>query len=64
VHIPLQELSSRLGEVPRHQPIATMCEGGSRSALAASVLERAGIEKVMNVAGGMSVWRTIESPAV
>jgi hypothetical protein len=28
------------------------------------VLERAGIEKVMNVAGGMSVWRTIESPAV
>jgi hydroxyacylglutathione hydrolase len=64
VHIPLQELSSRLGEVPRHQPIATMCEGGSRSALAASVLERAGIENVMNVAGGMSVWRTIESPAV
>jgi hydroxyacylglutathione hydrolase len=64
LHIPLQELSSRLGEIPRHQPVATMCEGGSRSALAASLLERAGVEHVMNVAGGMSVWRTIESPAV
>jgi hydroxyacylglutathione hydrolase len=64
LHIPLQELRSRIEEIPRGRPIATMCEGGSRSALAASLLERAGLENVMNVAGGMSVWRTIESPAV
>ena len=64
LHIPLQELPSRLEAIPRRRPIATMCEGGSRSALAASLLERAGVEDVMNVAGGMAAWRAIESPAV
>jgi hydroxyacylglutathione hydrolase len=60
LHIPLQELESRLGDLPRHSPIATICEGGARSALAASLLERADLTNVMNVAGGMAAWRAIE----
>ncbi len=63
LHIPLQELGPRIGDLPRQSPIATMCEGGARSALAASLLERAGVTTVMNVAGGMAAWRAIESPA-
>jgi rhodanese-related sulfurtransferase len=38
-----------------------MCEGGYRSALAASILARNGIEHVVNVAGGMSAWRQLEA---
>jgi hydroxyacylglutathione hydrolase len=63
LHIPLQELGPRIGDLPRHAPIATMCEGGARAALAASLLERADLTNVMNVAGGMAVWRANESPA-
>jgi hydroxyacylglutathione hydrolase len=64
LHIPLQELTSRLDALPRRQPIATMCEGGARSALAAGLLERAGVGDVSNVDGGMAAWRIIESPVV
>ena len=61
LHIPLGDLQSRAPEIPRDRPVATMCEGGYRSALAASILERAGVDRVMNVAGGMSAWRQLEA---
>ena len=61
LHVPLGDLESRAAEIPRSRPVATMCEGGYRSALAASVLERAGVDRVMNVAGGMSAWRQLEA---
>jgi rhodanese-related sulfurtransferase len=40
-----------------------MCEGGYRSALAASVLARAGVDRIANVTGGMSAWRQMETTA-
>lgn len=55
LHIPLAELGSRLAEIPAG-PIAVHCQGGSRSAVAASVLEEAGFAGVANVAGGFSAW--------
>jgi hydroxyacylglutathione hydrolase len=61
LHIPLGDLQSRASEIPRDRRIATMCEGGYRSALAASILERAGVDRVVNVAGGMSAWRQLEA---
>lgn len=64
VHIPLQELASRLDAIPRHQAIATMCEGGARSAMAASLLERAGLDGVANVTGGMAAWRALANPTI
>jgi hydroxyacylglutathione hydrolase len=64
LHIPLQELTSHLDALPRRGPIATMCEGGARSTLAAGLLERAGLEEVSNVDGGMAAWRVVASRAV
>jgi hydroxyacylglutathione hydrolase len=64
LHIPLQELAGRVADIPRSRPVATICEGGSRSALAAGLLERAGVRDVLNVDGGMHAWRTTESSAV
>jgi len=42
--------------------LAVICGGGYRSTVAASVLERAGFENVVNVTGGMSAWRAAGLP--
>ena len=59
MHIPLGDLASRASEIPRDRPVATMCEAGYRSSLAASVLARTGVDNVVNVTGGMSAWRAL-----
>jgi glyoxylase-like metal-dependent hydrolase (beta-lactamase superfamily II)/rhodanese-related sulfurtransferase len=56
-HIPLSELPARAGELDRGASWAVICASGYRSAIAASVLERAGITRVSNVVGGMDAWR-------
>jgi len=60
VHIPLGELARRASELPRDRTIATICEGGYRSSLAASVLSRVGIDRLVNVTGGMAAWRALQ----
>jgi hydroxyacylglutathione hydrolase len=57
LHIPLGELVDRAGAIPRGGVVATVCEGGYRSSLAASLLERHGIANVANIVGGMHEWR-------
>jgi rhodanese-related sulfurtransferase len=47
----------RAAEFDHRQPIATICEGGYRSMLAASILVRAGFAEVLNVSGGMTAYR-------
>jgi len=58
VNIPLAELVARVHELRAHagRPIAVHCQGGSRSAVAASVLQASGFEDVANVEGGYSAW--------
>jgi hydroxyacylglutathione hydrolase len=58
MHVPLGELPSRTGDVPRTGTVATICEAGYRSTLAASLLSRAGVDKVLTVEGGMSAFRS------
>ncbi len=48
IHIPLGHLSKRLSELPKGQPLVMQCQSGSRSAIAASLLRRAGYEDVSN----------------
>ena len=60
VHIPIGELTGRTGDVPRTGPVATICEGGYRSTLAASLLSRAGVSDVLTVEGGMGAYRGLE----
>jgi hydroxyacylglutathione hydrolase len=56
VHVPLNELASRSGEIDRSRPIHVICAGGYRSSIAASLLERAGFHAPINVVGGMTAW--------
>ena len=54
--IPLAELTARLEELRGVGAIAVHCQGGSRSAVAASVLQAAGFTDVVNVDGGYAAW--------
>jgi rhodanese-related sulfurtransferase/uncharacterized damage-inducible protein DinB len=57
VHIPLGELSNRLPDLPQGQPILAYCGHGERASSAASILERAGHTRLLNLAGGLPAWR-------
>jgi hydroxyacylglutathione hydrolase len=60
VSIPVGEITRRAGELRGAGTVATMCEGGFRSGLAASVLKRVGVD-VVNVTGGMHACRALEA---
>ena len=57
LHIPYGDLAGRLEELPRDRPIATICRGGKRSGLAASILQRAGFDDIIHVGKGVGAWR-------
>jgi rhodanese-related sulfurtransferase len=58
IHIPYGQLTERLGELPPDRVIATVCSGGKRSGLAASLLQREGREPVVHVGhGGVGTWQ-------
>ena len=56
VHVPLNHLEERLADVPPGRKIVVHCAGGYRSSIAASLLERRGIESVRELAGGLAAW--------
>lgn len=55
-HAPLARLAGRLQEVPKDRRVAVICGSGYRSSLAASLLMRAGYNRLANVMGGMSAY--------
>lgn len=61
-NIPLAELQRRTGELDREVPLAVICAGGYRSAMAASLLARDRFANVSNVVGGTSAWIAEKMP--
>ena len=59
IHLPIGEVASHARAFASRPMVATMCEGGTRSLLAASLLARAGLSNVVNVTGGMSAYRSL-----
>ncbi len=58
VHIPLDELPDRLGELASGQPVAFVCRSGARSSRAAATARKHGTQ-ALNVSGGMLAWRKV-----
>ena len=54
--MPLHKLESLVSSLEHDRPIAVNCKGGYRSAIACSLIERAGFKDVMNVTGGFDAW--------
>ena len=61
VQIPLDELSSRLNELPKDQPIMIICHSGNRSGQAQAILAQARFNAT-SVAGGMIAWNQAGYP--
>jgi hydroxyacylglutathione hydrolase len=62
IGIPLNRLGERLSELPRNRPLLVHCAGGYRSSIAASLLQRAGFTKVVELAGGVAAWEAAGLP--
>jgi adenylyltransferase/sulfurtransferase len=54
--IPLGEITERLDELEREQPIIVHCHSGMRSAQAVQLLQERGFAKVYNLEGGIDAW--------
>ncbi|MFF9345088.1 MULTISPECIES: rhodanese-like domain-containing protein [unclassified Streptomyces] len=64
LHIPLNELPARSGELPADRPLVLHCAGGGRSSVAASLLRRRGFQDVSDLLGGYAAWAlTATEPA-
>jgi hydroxyacylglutathione hydrolase len=61
-NVPLGYLTERLGELPTTRPVVVQCQGGTRSAIAASVLQAHGVSGVLDLAGGFAAWRDAGLP--
>lgn len=53
-NIPVDEIDTRLSEIPKDKPVVVYCHSGARSATAAKVLRGAGYD-VVDI-GGMKNW--------
>ncbi len=60
--IPLDELSSRVNELPKDQPIVVICRSGNRSQVGRDILLKAGFTEVSSVNGGLTAWRAAGYP--
>ena len=49
LNIPLQELGSRLAEIPKSSPVVVGCASGSRSGMAKLLLKKNGYPDVHNI---------------
>ena len=49
MNIPLQELGSRLSEIPKSAPVVLCCASGTRSGMAKLVLKKNGYTEVYNI---------------
>ncbi len=56
VHIYVPDVSARADEIPREAPVAVHCASGYRAGIAASVLEQAGLHRIIHVHGEYSDW--------
>jgi len=62
VNIPVDDLRSRLGELPRDRKISVYCQVGQRGYLATRILRQAGFDAV-NVGGGFKTYRLLHPKA-
>jgi len=61
--VPLDELRSRMDEISSRRPVVLVCQTGKRSAMGATILRKAGLSRVANLAGGLVRWRELGFPS-
>jgi len=56
VHVPFDELESRLGDIPKDKKVIVICLKGKRSPTAIRYLSAKGFKNLISVKGGMQQW--------
>jgi rhodanese-related sulfurtransferase len=64
VHIPMGEISHRIGELDSERETVVICRSGARSAQVARFLEAQGFSSVFNLAGGILAWSRDLDPRI
>ena len=62
--IPLDQLETRLSEVPRDKEVVVVCRSGNRSQPGRDVLKNAGFTQVTSMSGGLKEWKAAGLPTV
>jgi hydroxyacylglutathione hydrolase len=62
LNIPLPNLQENLSTLPVDKGLLVHCQGGTRSAIAASVLRRAGFQNIKNLTGGFAAYAAQGGP--
>jgi rhodanese-related sulfurtransferase len=60
--IPLDQLSSRLSDVPKDQEVVVICRSGVRSKEGMTILRNAGYTRVVCMTGGVLAWKAAGYP--
>lgn len=63
-HIPMGDIPRRWQELPTEADIVVYCHHGVRSAQVVAFLERVGMSRVYNLAGGIDAWSAEIDPTV
>lgn len=63
-NIPVGHLLANARALPRDKPLVLQCQGGGRSAIAASLLQAHGFSNVVNMTGGIGAWEREGLPTV
>lgn len=61
-NIPLGRLPGGIAELPASQPVIVYCQGGSRSPIAASIVQAHGCERVVEMNDGFEGWQAAGAP--
>ena len=64
LHVPMNEVPDRLGEIDRTRDVVVMCRSGGRSLSVARFLEAQGYPSVANLTGGILAWQRDVDPAL
>jgi len=62
--IPLDQIETRLDEVPNDKDVVVVCRSGKRSQPGRDVLKNAGFTQVTSMSGGLKEWKAAGLPTV
>jgi rhodanese-related sulfurtransferase len=64
LHIPMQQVPTRIAEIGADRTVVVMCHSGGRSRRVAEFLAQNGFSEVFNLKGGIDAWSTEIDPQV
>jgi rhodanese-related sulfurtransferase len=64
VHIPMGQITMRVGELDASKETVVICRSGGRSAQVAHFLEQHGFKNVANLSGGILAWSRELDPRI